>query len=63
MSGVLPVVHGIYNNGILDPERLSNGGWYWYARAPGASGGESVSARHHVVISAYYHADDNCQAR
>ena len=32
ISGVLPAVHGIYNNNILDPEGLSNGSWYWYAR-------------------------------
>jgi predicted AlkP superfamily pyrophosphatase or phosphodiesterase len=32
ISGVLPVAHGIYNNNILDPEGLSNGSWYWYAR-------------------------------
>ena len=32
ISGVLPAVHGIYNNNILDPEGISNGSWYWYAR-------------------------------
>jgi predicted AlkP superfamily pyrophosphatase or phosphodiesterase len=32
MTGVLPAVHGIYNNRILDPEDTSNGTWYWYAR-------------------------------
>src|ERR1700752_865001 len=32
ISGVLPAVHGIYNNRILDPEEISNGSWYWYAR-------------------------------
>lgn len=32
ISGVLPAVHGIYNNRILDPEAISNESWYWYAR-------------------------------
>lgn len=32
VTGVLPAVHGIYNNYILDPEGLSNGTWYYYAR-------------------------------
>jgi len=32
VTGVLPAVHGIYNNRILDPENSSNGAWYWYAR-------------------------------
>ena len=32
ISGVLPAVHGIYNNRILDPEEISNGSWYWYSR-------------------------------
>ena len=32
ISGVLPALHGIYNNRILDPEETSNGSWYWYAR-------------------------------
>ena len=32
ISGVLPAVHGIYNNRILDPEQISNESWYWYAR-------------------------------
>ena len=31
-TGVLPAVHGIYNNLILDPEGTSNSSWYWYAR-------------------------------
>jgi predicted AlkP superfamily pyrophosphatase or phosphodiesterase len=32
ITGVLPAVHGIYANSILDPEGLSNGEWYRYAR-------------------------------
>jgi hypothetical protein len=32
ITGVLPAVHGIYNNRILDPEETSNATWYWYAR-------------------------------
>jgi predicted AlkP superfamily pyrophosphatase or phosphodiesterase len=31
VTGVLPAVHGIYDNRILDPEGRSNAGWYWYA--------------------------------
>lgn len=31
ITGVPPAVHGIYGNEILDPERRSNGAWYWYA--------------------------------
>ena len=27
ITGVLPAVHGIYNNYVLDPEGLSNGSW------------------------------------
>lgn len=32
VTGVPPAVHGIYDNRILDPEGVSNVGWYWYAR-------------------------------
>src|ERR1700722_20201149 len=32
ITGVLPAVHGIYNNRILDPEETSSATWYWYAR-------------------------------
>ncbi len=32
ISGVLPSVHGIVDNHLLDPEGRSNGGWFWYAR-------------------------------
>ena len=32
ITGVLPAIHGIYNNRILDPEETSNASWYWYAR-------------------------------
>jgi len=32
ITGVLPAVHGIVDNRILDPENRSNGAWYWYAR-------------------------------
>lgn len=32
ITGVPPLVHGIYNNTWVDPEARSNGAWYWYAR-------------------------------
>lgn len=32
VTGLLPAAHGIYNNYVLDPEGLSNGTWYYYAR-------------------------------
>lgn len=32
ITGVDPAVHGIYDNGLFDPENRSNGAWYWYAR-------------------------------
>jgi len=32
ITGVMPAVHGIYNNRVLDPEDISNAAWYWYAR-------------------------------
>ena len=32
ITGVLPAVHGIYDNRITDPENQSGMGWYWYAR-------------------------------
>ncbi|HEX6209928.1 MAG TPA: ectonucleotide pyrophosphatase/phosphodiesterase, partial [Methylomirabilota bacterium] len=32
ITGVPPARHGIVNNTILDPEGLSRGAWYWYAR-------------------------------
>lgn len=32
ITGVTPLVHGIDNNTVLDPEARSNGAWYWYAR-------------------------------
>jgi predicted AlkP superfamily pyrophosphatase or phosphodiesterase len=32
ITGVLPAVHGIVNNTILDPEGRAAGAWYWYAR-------------------------------
>src|SRR5262245_47597867 len=33
ITGVPPSVHGVYDNRIFDPERRSNGAWFWYARA------------------------------
>lgn len=32
ISGVVPAVHGIVDNRILDPENRSEGAWYYYAR-------------------------------
>lgn len=32
ITGVVPAVHGIVDNRILDPENRSSGAWYWYAR-------------------------------
>jgi predicted AlkP superfamily pyrophosphatase or phosphodiesterase len=32
ITGVPPLVHGIDNNTVMDPEGRSNGAWYWYAR-------------------------------
>ena len=32
ITGVPPLVHGIENNTVVDPEGRSNGAWYWYAR-------------------------------
>lgn len=32
VTGVRPAEHGIYNNYVLDPEGISNGTWYYYAR-------------------------------
>jgi len=32
ITGVLPAVHGIVDNRILDAEGRSNAAWYWYAR-------------------------------
>ena len=32
ITGVEPARHGIVDNRILDPENLSNGAWFWYAR-------------------------------
>ena len=32
ITGVLPSVHGIYDNRLFDPEGRSNMAWYWYAR-------------------------------
>ena len=32
ITGVQPARHGITGNTILDPEGLSRGAWYWYAR-------------------------------
>ena len=32
ITGVLPAVHGIVDNHVLDPEGLSHGAWYWFAR-------------------------------
>jgi predicted AlkP superfamily pyrophosphatase or phosphodiesterase len=31
ITGVVPGVHGVYDNRILDPEGRSYGAWYWYA--------------------------------
>ena len=33
ITGVLPAVHGILDNRILDPESLSQQAWFWYASA------------------------------
>jgi predicted AlkP superfamily pyrophosphatase or phosphodiesterase len=32
VTGVSPSVHGILGNGMFDPERKTNGAWYWYAK-------------------------------
>jgi predicted AlkP superfamily pyrophosphatase or phosphodiesterase len=32
ITGVEPAIHGIVDNRILDPENLSVGAWFWYAR-------------------------------
>lgn len=32
ITGVSPLVHGIDNNTVTDPESRSNAAWYWYAR-------------------------------
>ena len=32
ITGVVPAVHGIVDNRILDPENRSEGAWYYYAR-------------------------------
>jgi predicted AlkP superfamily pyrophosphatase or phosphodiesterase len=32
ITGVEPARHGIIDNRIVDPENLSAGAWYWYAR-------------------------------
>lgn len=32
ITGVLPGVHGIYDNRIADPDGTSGMAWYWYAR-------------------------------
>jgi predicted AlkP superfamily pyrophosphatase or phosphodiesterase len=32
VTGVLPALHGIYDNRLVDPENRSNGAWRWYAR-------------------------------
>jgi predicted AlkP superfamily pyrophosphatase or phosphodiesterase len=31
ITGVVPAVHGVYDNRILDPEGRSREAWYWYA--------------------------------
>ena len=33
ITGVVPALHGVIDNRIVDPENLSNTGWYWYAEA------------------------------
>jgi predicted AlkP superfamily pyrophosphatase or phosphodiesterase len=32
ITGVLPAVHGIYDNRLADPDGTSGMAWYWYAR-------------------------------
>jgi predicted AlkP superfamily pyrophosphatase or phosphodiesterase len=32
VTGVVPAVHGIVDNRILDPEGRSRGAWFWYSR-------------------------------
>jgi predicted AlkP superfamily pyrophosphatase or phosphodiesterase len=32
ITGVVPAVHGVVDNRMLDPENRSAGAWYWYAR-------------------------------
>ena len=33
ITGVLPAVHGVLDNRIVDPENASNQGWFWYSSA------------------------------
>jgi predicted AlkP superfamily pyrophosphatase or phosphodiesterase len=50
ITGVLPAVHGIYVNRVLDPQDLSNQAWHWYAKEitvptlPGAVRGRGLTA-------------------
>jgi hypothetical protein len=32
ITGVWPVAHGIYDNGVFDPFRTFGGAWYWYGK-------------------------------
>jgi predicted AlkP superfamily pyrophosphatase or phosphodiesterase len=32
VAGVSPSLHGIYSNGMFDPEHRLDGAWYWYAQ-------------------------------
>ncbi len=50
ITGVLPAVHGVVDNRILDPENLSMQAWFWYSSAirvvtlPGAVRARGLSA-------------------
>jgi predicted AlkP superfamily pyrophosphatase or phosphodiesterase len=50
ITGVLPAVHGVFDNRIFDPENLSNQAWFWYSSAikvptlPGAVRARGLSA-------------------
>ena len=50
ITGVLPAVHGVLDNRIVNPENASNQGWFWYSSAikvttlPGAVRARGLSA-------------------
>jgi predicted AlkP superfamily pyrophosphatase or phosphodiesterase len=50
ITGVLPAVHGVLDNRIVDPENASNQAWFWYSSAikvttlPGAVRARGLSA-------------------
>jgi predicted AlkP superfamily pyrophosphatase or phosphodiesterase len=51
VTGVLPAVHGVIDNRIVDPEGASRGAWFWYAAATRVPSLVDAARAQHLVTA------------